>query len=268
MHFQQALWNGSNFDLLERRSRLAIHNRDAIRSGVCGVGMFPVRAKRQPVRRIAHRHSGHIPGRLARNVINHQAISNKAAHPEFTIPRAQFQAVRVHVGELGTLLWWRKGLLHPANLFAARQVGPRKTVKPFERHKEPSLIARDAQRAHGPVEAHRLLQYVIMSEVELPYETVADGRHVHVTSAWGTIAVVRPAANVQSLRHLLLPNVDDVGRSLIVDGDVHPMAVGSGCELIWHTRRGNTRHNLVRRSIQKYDGLRRFNRAVESALVW
>src|SRR5205823_2873128 len=73
---------------------------------------------------------------------------------------------------------------------------------------------------------------------------------------------------VQSLRHFRLPNIDDVGRSLIVDGDVHPMAIGSRRELIWHARRRYTRHDFVRRSIQELDGSRRFNRAVDSALVW
>ena len=36
MHFQQALGNGADFDLLQRHSRFAIHNRDAVRAGVCG----------------------------------------------------------------------------------------------------------------------------------------------------------------------------------------------------------------------------------------
>ena len=40
MQFQRALWNCSYFDPLQRHSRFAIHNRDVVRPGVCGAGMF------------------------------------------------------------------------------------------------------------------------------------------------------------------------------------------------------------------------------------
>src|SRR5439155_26787717 len=125
----------------------------------------------------------------------------KAGHPEFTIPGTQLQAVRVHVSKLRTLLRWRQRLLDPAHLFARGQVRPGKTVKPFECYKKPFLVPRDAQRTHRSVESHRLLEGVALGEVELLYQMIADGSHVHVPGALRTVAIVRPGANVQCFHH-------------------------------------------------------------------
>src|SRR6266446_3334443 len=51
------------------------------------------------------------------------------------------------------------------------------------------------------------LAFAILVAVALVAITAMDGCHVHVPGALRTVAVVRPAADVQSLRHLRLPNV-------------------------------------------------------------